>query len=65
MNLGPHAVFIWLSYAIVGVVVAALIGWLLHDGQRWQRRLAELDAAGVRRRSASPGPAAQPEDPRR
>jgi heme exporter protein D len=52
MNLGPHASFIWLSYAIVAVVIGGMIGWLFHDGRRHAERLAELEAHGVRRRSA-------------
>ena len=52
MDLGPHAAFIWMSYAIVGGVIAAMIGWLVHDGRRHEQRLAELEAQGIRRRSA-------------
>jgi heme exporter protein D len=53
MDLGPHAAFIWASYGIVALVLAMLIGWLGMDGRQQQRRLDELDARGVRRRSAS------------
>lgn len=52
MSLGPHAVFIWASYAAVLVIVASLIVWVVADGRRLERRLAELEARGVRRRSA-------------
>jgi heme exporter protein D len=52
MDLGPHAVFIWTSYAIVIVVLAALVAWLIHDGRRQQRRLLQLEARGLRRWSA-------------
>jgi heme exporter protein D len=51
-DLGPHAAFIWASYAAVAAVVAALIVWLLADGARYRRQLADLEARGVRRRSA-------------
>jgi len=54
-DLGKHAVFIWSSYAIVVVVLTALIVWLISDGGRLKRRLADLEARGVRRRSASGG----------
>ena len=54
MDLGPHAAFIWASYGIVALVLAMLIGWLVMDGRQQQRRLDELDARGVRRRSAAP-----------
>ena len=53
IDLGKHAVFIWSSYGIVAVVLAALIAWLFGDGRRLKRRLAELDAQGVTRRSRS------------
>lgn len=53
MDLGPHAAFIWASYAAEALVLGALIGWLLYDGQRQKRRLAELDARGVTRRGSS------------
>jgi heme exporter protein D len=57
MSLGPHAAFIWFSYLVVAVAVAGLIAWLVMDGRRYTRRLAELEARGVRRRSAgAPGP---------
>jgi heme exporter protein D len=55
MDLGPHAVFIWTSYGTVIVVLAALIAWLIHDGRRQQRRLLQLEARGIRRKSAGGG----------
>jgi heme exporter protein D len=51
IDLGPHAAFIWASYAIYGVVLTALVGWLIWDGARLQSRLADLEARGVSRRS--------------
>jgi len=51
LDLGPHASFIWSAYTVVTVVVAALIAWLVLDGREQERRLAELAARGVRRRS--------------
>ncbi|MCB1510141.1 MAG: heme exporter protein CcmD [Hyphomicrobiaceae bacterium] len=51
MDLGKHAVFIWSSYGIVVIVIAALIGWLVWDGRRQAQRLADLQARGVTRRS--------------
>jgi heme exporter protein D len=52
MDLGPHASFIWSSYAVVTVVIGALIAWLVVDGRQLERRLADLAARGVKRRSA-------------
>ncbi len=54
-DLGKHAVFIWSSYGVVVVVLAGLIAWLISDGARLRRRLGDLEARGVRRRSASGG----------
>lgn len=56
MSLGPHAAFIWLSYLAVLVAVGGLIGWLVIDGRRHERRLAEQEARGVRRRSTGSAP---------
>jgi heme exporter protein D len=51
MNLGSHADFIVAAYAIAAVVVACLIGWVALDHRAQRRRLAELEASGVTRRS--------------
>ncbi len=59
MSLGPHAVFIWLSYVATALAVAVLLAWLFWDGRRHQRRLADLEARGVRRRSS--GASAKPD----
>lgn len=53
MNKDPWAWagHIYSSYAITALVFLALIGWLIWDGRRQQRRLAELEARGLRRRA--------------
>jgi heme exporter protein D len=51
MDLGPHAAFIIASYALVAIVMLALVAWLVLDGRRHQRALDALEARGVRRRS--------------
>jgi heme exporter protein D len=51
MSLGPYAPFILTSYLLVTVVVVILIAWIAIDYRRQTRRLRELDAAGVVRRS--------------
>jgi heme exporter protein D len=56
MDLGPHAAYIWASYAVVAIVLAGLVAWLIADGRHQQRLLDELDARGVKRR---PGPPRQ------
>lgn len=55
MDLGPHAVFIWASYAVVVIVLLGFIAWLIFDGRRYRQALDELEAKGVRRRSARRG----------
>lgn len=52
MDLGPHASFIWSAYAVVIVVIGVLIAWLVVDGRQLERRLADLAARGIKRRSA-------------
>jgi heme exporter protein D len=50
IDLGKHAAFIWASYGVVFVTLAGLIVWLIADGARLRRRLADLEARGIRRR---------------
>jgi len=52
MNLGPHASFIVGSYAVVAIVVVALIGWVIADYRRQRATLHDLERSGVSRRSA-------------
>lgn len=49
--LGPYAVFIVSSYAVVALVVVLLVGWVLLDHRRQQEQLRELEAQGITRRS--------------
>jgi heme exporter protein D len=51
MALGPYASFIVTSYLLVTAVVLVLIAWIAIDYRRQKRRLRELDASGVVRRS--------------
>lgn len=52
IDLGPHTVFIIWAYIGVAAVVAGLIAWTLYDARATDRRLADLEARGVRRRTA-------------
>lgn len=52
MDLGPNAAFVWAAYIAFAIVIAALLLWLTADGRRQQRRLKDLEARGVTRRSA-------------
>jgi heme exporter protein D len=53
IDLGPHASFILSAYGVVTVVIAGMIAWLVIDGREQERRLSELAARGVKRRSAT------------
>ncbi len=49
--MAPHAGFIIAAYLVTLVVVVAMIGWIVLDGRLQRRRLADLEARGIRRRS--------------
>ena len=51
MNLGPYASFIVTSYALVTLVVFALIVWVAFDFHRQKKTLRDLEARGAKRRS--------------
>jgi uncharacterized iron-regulated membrane protein len=51
---GAHLEFIAWAYAGVAVLTLALIAYVAWDARRVKQRLAELDKAGIRRRSAGP-----------
>ena len=51
MSLGPYASFIVASYALVAVVLALLIGWIVIDYRNQTQRLRALEESGVVRRS--------------
>jgi heme exporter protein D len=60
-DLGPHAIFIVAAYAATFLAVAALAFFIVDDDRRQRRQLAELEARGIRRRSAqAKAPAANP-----
>jgi heme exporter protein D len=60
MDLGPHAIFIWLCYGVAAVVVLALVIWLWLDGRRRQQELSLLVAQGIGR-----GAQGRPDSPKR
>ena len=51
-DLGQHAAFIIAAYAATFVAIAALAFFLVEDDRKQHRLLAELEARGIRRRSA-------------
>lgn len=46
-----HALYVSAAYAVSVLALAGLIGWILLDQRTRRRELAELDAAGLKRRS--------------
>ena len=51
MDLSGHGGFILAAYLVTAVVLIALAAWIVFDGRAQQRRLADLEARGIRRRS--------------
>ncbi|RYE84104.1 MAG: heme exporter protein CcmD [Hyphomicrobiales bacterium] len=49
---GAHLPFIAGSYVGVAVLVVGLLAYVAWDALRVKRKLAELDKAGIRRRSS-------------
>ncbi len=49
-----HTFYISASYAVAAIVTLCLIFWVWLDGRARKRELAELEASGIRRRSARP-----------
>ena len=52
-DLGNHPGFIIASYVVSLIVIGGLIGWIRYDYGRQKSVLAELEARGLRRRSAA------------
>lgn len=48
-----HAFYVNLSYGFSALIVLLLIGWIWLDGRARRSELAELEASGIRRRSAA------------
>jgi heme exporter protein D len=48
-----HAGFIAAAYLATALVLMALVLWVIADGRAQRRRLADLEARGIKRRSAS------------
>lgn len=51
--IGAHGGFILAAYAVTIVVLGGLFAWIVRDGRAQKRRLKDLEARGVRRRSAA------------
>lgn len=50
--MSTHAFYVASAYGISALVIAAVAIWVLADQRARKRELAELEAAGIRRRSA-------------
>jgi heme exporter protein D len=50
---GAHAGFILAAYLLAAGVLIAMVAWIVIDGRAQRRRIADLEARGVRRRSAA------------
>lgn len=51
IDLGPHAIFIVSAYLGAALAIAGLIGWTWYDARSTAKKLAALEARGIRRRS--------------
>lgn len=49
-----HAFYIFTSYGVTALITFVVIAWTLLDGRARRREMAELEAAGIRRRSSPP-----------
>ncbi len=52
IEAGAHGGFILAAYAVTVLVLAALVAWIVLDGRAQRRRIADLEARGIRRRSS-------------
>lgn len=43
-DMGPHAAFIWSAYALMAAAISGLIAWLIFDGRRQSRLLAQFES---------------------
>lgn len=57
--MSTHDLYVAAAYAATVIVLGGLVGWILLDRRARQKELAELEAAGIRRRSDRSGTAKQ------
>ena len=49
--MSAHTLYVSAAYGIAALALAGLIAWIVLDHRTRRRELAELEAAGMRRRS--------------
>jgi heme exporter protein D len=54
-EVATHTGFIVAAYLATAAVLTVMVGRILVDGRSLRRKLAELEARGIRRRSAKAG----------
>jgi heme exporter protein D len=59
-DLGPHAAFIWVAYAVTFIAVLGLVAFIVQDDRKQRQLLADLERQGIKRRSANPEDAKKP-----
>lgn len=55
--MSAHALYVAAAYGVSALAIAGLILWILADQRARKREMAELEAAGHRRRSDRAGAA--------
>ena len=53
--MSAHALYVTAAYAVSAAAIAGLVLWILADQRARKREMAELEAAGHRRRSDKSG----------
>ncbi|ODT56497.1 MAG: heme exporter protein CcmD [Methylobacterium sp. SCN 67-24] len=53
--MSAHALYVTAAYGVSAIAIAGLVLWILVDQRARKRELAELEAAGHRRRSDRSG----------
>jgi heme exporter protein D len=64
-DLGQHAAFIIAAYAVTFAAIAALAFFIVENDRKQHRALADLEAQGIRRRSAHGLSEAKPKSARK
>ena len=51
-NVATEIYYVWAAYAAAALIVTAITLWTLLDARSQRRQLAEIEARGLKRRSA-------------